>query len=49
MIYGIHNPFAYIYSHIQRKHPDWSKARIRSCTIYAMKYSSKGRKVNEQT
>lgn len=45
MIYGIHNPFAYIYSRIQRKHPDWSKARVRSCTIYAYRRSIKRKNI----
>jgi hypothetical protein len=30
------NKFGYIYTLIKRKHPDWSRKKIRSCTIYAI-------------
>ena len=31
------NRFAYVYCRIKKKHLDWSKKKLRSCTIYAIK------------
>lgn len=31
------NKFGRAYKIIQRRHPNWSKKRIRSCAIYAIK------------
>jgi len=31
------NKFGYVYALLKKKHPDWSKSKLRSCTIYAIK------------
>lgn len=31
------NKFGYVYTLLKRKHPDWSKNKLRSCAIYAIK------------
>ena len=29
------NKFGYVYSLLKKRHPDWSKAKLKSCTVYA--------------
>lgn len=30
------NKFYCVYSRIKNRHPDWSKAKLRSCTMHAI-------------
>ena len=31
------NKFGCVYSLLKKRHPDWSKAKLKSCTVYAIK------------
>lgn len=31
------NKFGYVYNILKTRHPDWSKAKLRSCTVYAIR------------